>query len=210
MITDADLRTGNLTMGNRPGLILVDLSLGFSSPNSPLGGDFQAVLDANKQLLSVFRENNWPVYFTSVVYFDDETASVFRQRLPDLNLLRAGSDWVEIHPSLERQASEVIIEKQWPSAFFHTNLSTRITADDIDCLVVTGLTTSGCVRATAVDGLQHNYPVFVPRQACGDRNHSAHEASLHDIHAKYGNVLEMSELLALLSPKHLRVNPNTG
>lgn len=201
MTTDADLRTGKLTMGNRPGLILVDLSLGFSSPQSPLGGDFQTVLDANKQLLSVFRQNNWPVYFTSVVYFDDETASVFRQRLPDLNILQAGSDWVKIHSSLERQETEVIIEKQWPSAFFHTDLGTRITADDVDCLIVTGLTTSGCVRATAVDGLQYNYPVFVPRQACGDRNQSAHKASLHDIHAKYGNVLELNELLTLLSHK---------
>lgn len=201
MTADTNLRTGELTMGSRPGLILVDLSLGFSSAKSPLGGDFQKELDANKQLLSVFRKNNWPVYFTSVVYSDNDTASVFRQRLPDLNILKSGSDWVKIHPSLERQETEVIIEKQWPSAFFHTDLGTRLTADDVDCLIVTGLTTSGCVRATAVDGLQYNYPVFVPRQACGDRNQTAHKASLHDIHAKYGNVLELSELLALLSQK---------
>lgn len=199
MTADTNLRTGELTMGSRPGLILVDLSLGFSSDKSPLGGDFQAVLDANKQLLSVFRKNNWPIYFTSVVYSDNDTASVFRQRLPDLNILQAGSDWVKIHPCLERQETEFIIEKQWPSAFFHTDLGTRITADDVDFLVVTGLTTSGCVRATAVDGLQHNYPVFVPHQACGDRNQSAHQASLHDIDAKYGNVLDLDALLNMLS-----------
>ena len=93
---------------------------------------------------------------------------------------------------------ETVIEKQWASAFFGTDLAERLAAAEVDSLVVTGLTTSGCVRATVVDALQHEYPVVVPREAVGDRNPAAHEANLFDMDAKYGDVLSLEEVLALL------------
>jgi nicotinamidase-related amidase len=196
---DKDLKTGALALGKRPALILVDLSLGFCSPQSPLGGEFKDVVQANLQLLSLFRQHNWPVFFTTVVYQNKEQASVFRQRLPDLNILQQGSDWTEIHPDLNKQQNEYLIEKQGPSGFFATPLVEQLRLEQADSLVITGLTTSGCVRATVVDALQYNYPVFVPKQACGDRNASAHDANLHDMHAKYAEVLGLDALMEQLS-----------
>lgn len=190
-----DLRTGSLSIGTRPALIVVDMSLGFTNTDSPLGGDFQGVKTANLALLTAFRDKQLPVFFTTVVYKDRHSASVFRQRLPDLNILRAGSHWVEIDPYLLPQDNEVIIEKSWPSAFFATDLAQQLTDNQADSLVITGLTTSGCVRASAVDGLQHNYPLFVPKETCGDRNRAAHKANLHDIHAKYGQVCTLEWLI---------------
>lgn len=196
---DKDLKTGALALGKRPALILVDLSIGFCSPKSPLGGDFSTVIQANRQLLNTFRQHSWPVFFTTVVYQNEHQASIFRQRLPDLNILQQGSHWTEIHPELDKQQNEHLIEKHWPSGFFATQLAEQLVLEEVDSLVVTGLTTSGCVRATVVDALQHNYPVFVPDQACGDRNISAHEANLHDMHAKYAQVMDMDALMAQLS-----------
>jgi nicotinamidase-related amidase len=194
--TDRDLAIGALSLGLRPALIVVDLSNGFSDPASPLGGNFDNQITEINNLLTTFRAKNLPVYFTSVVYHDESIASVFRRRLPDLNILKANSDWVKINDKLHVKADEQIIEKQWPSAFFKTQLVAQLEKDSVDSIVVVGLTTSGCVRATVVDGLQHNYPVFVVPEACGDRNLSAHHASLHDMHAKYAVVIPVKDLCA--------------
>jgi len=191
---DRDLAIGTLSLGECPALIVVDLSNGFSDPASPLGGKFDSQITHINELLTAFRAKQFPVYFTSVVYHDESTASVFRRRLPDLNILQASSEWVQINTQMNRQPDELIIEKQWPSAFFKTQLITHLETNAVDSIVVVGLTTSGCVRATVVDGLQHNYPVFVAPEACGDRNVSAHKASLHDMHAKYALVVPTQEL----------------
>ena len=194
--TECDLATGELALGERPALILVDMSNGFTSSESPLGGEFESVINANKQLLDEFRQCDLPVFFTSVVYSDDLQASVFRTRLPALNILQAGSEWVQIHESLTPLVSETVIEKQGPSGFFQTQLAGILAEHGADSLVITGLTTSGCVRATVVDGLQHNYPVFVPAEACGDRNQAAQQANLHDMHAKYAVVTSVGQILS--------------
>lgn len=193
---DRDLATGTLSLGACPALIVVDLSNGFSDPASPLGGNFDKQISQINGLLKVFRAKKLPVYFTSVVYHDESAASVFRQRLPDLNILQPASDWVKINSKLERTPDEPIIEKQWPSAFFKTQLAPQLEEHSVDSIVVVGLTTSGCVRATVVDGLQHNYSVFVVPEACGDRNLTAHDANLHDMHAKYAVVIPAEELRA--------------
>jgi maleamate amidohydrolase len=193
---DRDLAIGRLSMGLCPALIVVDLSNGFSDPASPLGGDFDSQISQINGLLEAFRAKQLPVYYTSVVYHDEATASVFRRRLPDLNILQASSEWVKINSKIKKEPNELIVEKQWPSAFFKTQLVAQLEKDSVDSIVVVGLTTSGCVRATVVDGLQHNYPVFVVPEACGDRNLSAHHASLHDMHAKYAVVIPAQDLCA--------------
>jgi nicotinamidase-related amidase len=193
---DRDLATGTLSLGVCPALIVVDLSNGFSDPASPLGGDFDKQISQINGLLKVFRAKKLPIYFTSVVYHDETTASVFRRRLPDLNILKPSSDWVKINKKIVLNPDELIIEKQWPSAFFKTQLAAKLEENSVDSIVVVGLTTSGCVRATVVDGLQHNYPVFVVPEACGDRNLTAHDANLHDMHAKYAVVIPAEKLCA--------------
>ncbi len=190
-----DLAREDVGLGQRPALVVVDMVNGFTDPACSLGSDCPEVVEANKQLLDGFRKQVLPVFFTTVIYRNDEQASVFRQRLPALNQLTPDSHWVEVDAALERRDEEPLIEKCWASSFFDTDLDAQLKNQRADSLVVTGLTTSGCVRATVLDGLQSNYPVVVPREAVGDRNQSAHEANLHDMHAKYADVVSVDDVL---------------
>lgn len=190
-----DLDRHSLGLGPRPALVLVDVIEGFTNPGCPLGSEADAVVGACARLLEAFRDRALPVFFTTVVYRDPERARVFRARLPALEVLSPDSDWVRVDPRVAPREEEPVIEKQWASGFFATPLGKLLAEAGADSLVVAGLTTSGCVRATAVDGLQHDYPVVVPRQAVGDRNPQAHEANLFDLNAKYADVLDLQEVL---------------
>jgi len=156
---------------------------------------------ANARLLAAFRERGLPVFFTTVIYHSDDQATVFRRRLPALEVLKPCSDAVRIDRRLAPRAGEELVEKCYASSFFGTDLARRLQAAGVDSLVVTGLTTSGCVRATVVDGLQYDYPVFVPADAVGDRNTEAHAANLHDMHAKYADVVDSLTVIAALPPR---------
>ncbi len=118
--------------------------------------------------------------------------------MPALLTLEAGSRWVEIDPRIAPLPGEPVLTKLFASAFFGTELSSLLAAAGCDTSIVTGASTSGCVRATAVDALQHGYRPIVPREAVGDRNPDAHEANLYDIDAKYGDVVPVEEALARL------------
>ncbi len=191
-----DLNRNSLGIGKKPALILVDMINGFTHEQCPLGSSCQSVIDANAELLQKFREKNLPIFFTTVVYRDDQQARVFRDRIEALNLLTPDSVWVNVDEQLAMKEGEVLIEKQWPSAFFKTSLDDKLRSLGVDSIVVTGLTTSGCVRATVVDGLQYDYPVVVAKEAVGDRNANAHEANLFDMHAKYADVLTIDAILS--------------
>jgi len=193
-----DLERNHLGLGNKPALIVVDMIKGFTDPACPLGCDCPEVVAANVRLLREFHSSGLPVYFTTVVYHHEDHAPVFRRRIDALNVLTPDSEWVKVDERLDLRSGDVLIEKQWASAFHKTDLDHRLRARGVDSLVVTGLTTSGCVRATAVDGLQYDYPVVVPREAVGDRNSDAHEANLFDLHAKYADVQSVDEVIASL------------
>ncbi|MGD8384792.1 MAG: isochorismatase family protein [Lysobacterales bacterium] len=194
----ADLERHALGLGERPALVLVDVINGFTDPACPLGSEADSVVAACGELLAAFRARRLPVFFTTVVYRDASQARVFRQRLPALNVLKADSEWVRIDARLAPVEGEAVIEKQWASGFFKTDLVERLRAAEADSVVIGGLTTSGCVRATAVDGLQHDYRVVVVSEATGDRNVTAHESNLFDLQAKYADVLDLRGVLALL------------
>ncbi len=195
----SDLERHAVSLGQRPALLLVDMLNGFTDPSSPLGCNADDVVAANARLLTAFREADLPVFFTTVVYHNDEQAPVFRRRLPALELLKPGSDAVAIDKRLAPRPNEPVIEKQYASSFFGTDLAERLRESQADSLVVTGLTTSGCVRATVVDGLQNDFPTLVPADAVGDRNLDAHAANLHDMHAKYAEVTESGAIIESLS-----------
>ena len=192
------LKATELKLGQRPALILVDLIKGFTDPVCPLGSDCTEVITANQQLLQAFRDRKLPVFFTTVVYEHFEQARVFRSKIPALNILTPESRWVEVDLRLEKCADEVLIAKRWASAFFGTDLKRHLDDCGVDSLVVTGLTTSGCVRATAVDGLQSDYPVIIPCEAVGDRDPAAHVANLNDLDRKYASVITLSKVLEQL------------
>jgi nicotinamidase-related amidase len=189
---------GRTGFGERPALVVVDLNVGFTDPASPLRCELEDVVEANRRLLEAFRAARLPVLFTTVA-FDEaarQAASVFIEKVPALLALQPGSRWVEIDPRLAPREGEPVLVKAFASAFFATPLVSILTAHRCDTVVVTGASTSGCVRATAVDALQHNYRVVVPREAVGDRNPDAHEANLYDIDTKYGDVVPLADALA--------------
>lgn len=192
----SNLHQNQLGLGRSPALLVVDMINGFTDPACPLGSNCPEVVAANIELLTAFRDRALPIFFTSVVYHNDQQASVFRAKVPALNVLTPGSHWVDIDSRMGRLASEPLVEKQWASAFYGTDLNSQLRALDVDSLVVTGLTTSGCVRASAVDGLQNNYRTVVALEAVGDRNPEAHQANLFDLNAKYADVLSVAEIVA--------------
>ena len=186
-------------MGSHPALIVVDVVVGFTDPSCPLGSDAESVVSANVQLMNAFHQAQLPVVLTTVIYRNDHEASVFRARIPALNLLTPDSHWVKFDPRLPIADDDLQLEKRHASSFHGTELDQWLTDRNVDSVVVTGLTTSGCVRATAVDGLQNNYRVVVPREACGDRDPKAHEANLYDLNAKYADVVPLDSVLAALT-----------
>lgn len=192
----SNLQHNQLGLAQSPALLVVDMINGFTDPACPLGSNCPEVVAANIELLTAFRDRALPIFFTSVVYHNDQQASVFRAKVPALNVLTPGSHWVDIDSRMGRLASEPLVEKQWASAFYGTDLNSQLRALDVDSLVVTGLTTSGCVRASAVDGLQNNYRTVVALEAVGDRNPEAHQANLFDLNAKYADVLSVAEIVA--------------
>jgi nicotinamidase-related amidase len=125
-------------------------------------------------------------------------ASVFIEKVPALLALEAGSPWVEIDPRIAPAPDEPVLVKSFASAFFGTPLSSLLASAGVDTVIVTGASTSGCIRATAVDALQHGYRAVVPREAVGDRNPAAHEANLFDLDTKYADVVSLEETLAYL------------
>ncbi|QBY04520.1 isochorismatase family protein [Thalassotalea sp. HSM 43] len=194
-----DLHKNSLGLGDRPALILVDMINGFTDPECPLGSHCPDVVAANQQLLAAFRAANLPVFFTTVVFHNESQARVFRDKINDLDLLTPESKWVQVDQRLTPTADEAVIEKRWASGFFQTDLAQQLLAVAADSIVVTGLTTSGCVRATVVDGLQHNYKVTVAREAVGDRNSDAHQANLFDMNAKYADVVSVEHIINKIS-----------
>jgi maleamate amidohydrolase len=191
---------GRAGFGTRPALVVVDVNCGFTDPQSPLVCDLDDVLVAIQRLLRETRAAGFPVVYTTVSYTeaDRRTAAVFIEKVPALLTLEAGSRWVEIDPRIAPLPDEPVLNKLFASAFHGTALATFLAASRCDSLIVTGASTSGCVRATVVDALQHGYRPIVPRDAVGDRNPDAHEANLYDIDAKYGDVVSVDEVVAHL------------
>jgi maleamate amidohydrolase len=186
--------------GKRPALLVVDFINGFTDPSSPLGDDFSSQLEATNQLLSSFRRADLPVTYTVIEYepgFGD--AGVFIQKVPSLSVLLRGSPMCAIDDRIRPGLGDYIVSKKYASAFFGTNLDTHLRNHGIDTLVIVGCTTSGCVRASAVDSLQHGYRTIVVREGCGDRAAGPHEANLFDIDAKYGDVVALSECLSYVN-----------
>ena len=195
---------GRLSFGQRPALLIVDFVMAYLDEASPLYANVEAALASNERLLAAAREASIPVYFTNVVYeADGLDGGLFYKKIPSLRVFLKGSPLGAFPPSLEPLDSEHVISKQFASAFFNTSLTEMLTSQGIDTLLVTGLSTSGCVRATALDALQSGFAPFVVRDACGDRHPAPHEANLFDLQAKYAEVISETEAIAFLRTPRL-------
>jgi maleamate amidohydrolase len=189
----------SVRLGRRPAVLVVDFSCGFTDPECPLGSDLSDSVEATKRLLDAARGKGLPVLFTTIGFdASGKDGALWLQKVPTLAELQVGGHWVEIDPRLERREDETIIVKKGASAFFGTNLPAILVSQGVDSAVLCGATTSGCIRATAIDLLQYGFPTLVPRECVGDRAQAPHEANLFDIQAKYADVVSVEEALAYI------------
>jgi maleamate amidohydrolase len=188
--------------GDRPALLIVDFVNGFNDADAFGGGNIDAAIKKTRGLLDAFRHYGLPVAFTRVVYADDGSdAGIFCKKAPKLAELDEDNPLSHVVPELEPVPGEYIVRKTMPSAFFGTNLQNWLTLKQVDTLVHTGCTTSGCVRASVIDGLSYNYYNIVATDGVGDRAIGPHEANLFDMGQKYADLHSCEEIKVILDEK---------
>jgi maleamate amidohydrolase len=185
--------------GERPAIVVVDLTNGFTDPSEPTGADLTEVVAASAELIAAGRAAGVPVVFTTIAYTPAEAdgdAVTWLTKAPGMRALREGSRAVALDDRLPVEPGDHLITKKGASAFFGTGLAALLAGLRVDTVLVCGATTSGCVRASVVDAVQSGFPVLVPRQCVGDRAQGPHEANLFDIQAKYGDVIELADAVS--------------
>lgn len=199
MITDAKsnyagVYDNRIGFGQKPALILVDFVEAYFDRESPLFADVEQPLAAALELVEAARAARVPVIYTNVVYHPSLIdGGRFAQKVAPLAGFAKGHPYGEWAEGIDPDENELVISKQYASAFFGTSLASTLTAAGIDSLIITGLTTSGCVRATCIDCCSHGFIPLVVEEAVGDRHEGPHNANLFDMNAKYGDVISMNE-----------------
>ena len=188
------LESHSTGIGDYPALVVVDMCKAFIDSSSPLGFECNELIQANINLVNKFRLNKFPVIFTTTIYRNPSEANVFRSKIPALNILEPESDAVTFIDDLAPSIDEILIEKKFASAFFQTKLIDSLHKMKADSIVICGVTTSGCVRATAVDSLQNNFPTTIAKDCVGDRDLDAHNANLYDLQSKYADVIHSNSI----------------
>jgi maleamate amidohydrolase len=191
---------GRIGFGKRPALLIVDFINAYVTDSSPLyAPDVVTAVDETIPLLSLARQKQIPVLYTKVLYNKNfRDGGIFIQKVPVLKTMVEGEPLAEIVPQLTPIESDIIIVKQYASAFFGTSLAATLTSLGVDTILLTGCSTSGCIRASAVDGMQYGFRVIVPRECVADRHPGPHEANLFDINSKYGDVVSKGEVMEYL------------
>jgi nicotinamidase-related amidase len=186
--------------GERPALLIIDMLKAFTNPQMMLGANLDNEIEAIKPLLAVAHERKIPVIFSTVIYNDADLkdAGIWALKQKGVITLKGDTDGVEVDPRLEFRATDSLLVKKYASCFFGTDLVARLVSQRVDTLIITGCTTSGCVRASAVDAVQTGFRPMVVREAVGDRSKAAHEQSLFDLNAKYADVVSLDETLHYL------------
>ena len=186
-------------LGSRPALVVIDFSCGFTASRDGFpGGDFDAELAQTRRLLDAMR-GRFPVILTTIAYDDPaREGGWWYAKVPWLERFRRPSAAVEIDGRLGSDPGDELLVKPYPSSFHATGLDRRLRAAGVDTLVIAGCTTSVCVRATALDAMQHGYRAIVAREAVGDFNPLLHDVHLHDLDARYADVTPVDEVLAHL------------
>lgn len=189
-----------LGFGQRPALLVIDFAKAYLDRTSPLYAGVEDTLASTGRVLEAARRAGIPRVFTRVV-LDDALleVNVFFRKVPSLRVFGAGCPLGELADELSPRPDELVVTKQYASAFFGTSLASTLTASGVDSVLLTGLTTSGCVRATGVDAMQHGFVPIVVEEAVGDRDERPHRANLFDLDAKYADVVSEDEVLAHLA-----------
>jgi len=186
-------------IGVRPAVCVVDFVNGFMDASIFGGGNIPASVAKTVGLLAAARRRGLPVAFSRVVFAEDGSDDcAFVRKVPALATLTEHASASQIVPQLKPAPNETILRKTQPSGFFGTGYAERLRQLGIDTLIVAGCTTSGCVRATVVDAMSHNFRTIVARDCVGDRSLSAHDANLFDMEQKYADLMDSEEIIALL------------
>jgi maleamate amidohydrolase len=185
--------------GSRPALLLIDFCQAYFEPGNALYSEVDDAIASALRIRKAARAAGVPVILTNVVYHSSgiDGGRFFEKAMPLKNFLK-GSPMGAWGPGLEPFDDELVISKQYPSAFFGTSLSSTLTAAGIDSVILTGLTTSGCIRASCIDSMSYGFKTAVVSEACGDRHAAPHEANLFDMNAKYADVVSEAETIAFL------------
>ena len=186
--------------GKRPALLVIDMINAFTDPSMMLGADLDGPIEATRQMLQVAHVKGVPVLFSTVSYSEpgQKDAGIWALKQKGAVTLVTGSHGVQIDERLQFAPGDSLLVKKYASCFFGTDLVSRLLARNIDTLVIAGCTTSGCVRATAVDACQTGFRPMIVREAVGDRSEAAHVQSLFDLDAKYGDVVTLEDTLNYL------------
>jgi len=188
--------------GEKCALVIVDFTVGFNDPKWFGGGNIDASIRRTVGLLAFARKTGMPVAHTKVIYAKDgANAGVFAMKAPRLKLLTADNPAADIVPELYPREGELVIAKTEPSAFFNTGLAPWLSIRRVDTVIIAGCTTSGCIRASVVDAMSHNFRPIVPRDCVGDRAIGPHEANLFDMQQKYADVMDRDEIIAALEAR---------
>ena len=179
---------GSLGPGEHPALLLVDPATAYTDEASPLYAGVETAVEGMHRLKAAARKHRIPVYVTRVRYSGPGDGGLFARKVPATRVWHESSPWGQFIPGLAPETGETLITKQYPSAFFGTPLASLLSAARIDTVLIAGLTTSGCIRATALDALQHGFIPIVAEDAVGDRHPDIHRANLLDIQAKIADV----------------------
>jgi maleamate amidohydrolase len=202
---DADYAAGGfggaLTFGKRPALLLIDVVMAYLTPGAPLyDARFQDALESCERLTAAARAAGVPVVFTNVVYrAGGLDGGLFYRKVPALEAFLEGSPGGAFPATLQPGPDDVVVTKQYASAFFGTSLASTLHAMGVDTLLMTGFSTSGCVRASTLDALQSGFVPFVVGDACGDRDARPHEANLFDLSKKYAEVVDEATAIGLMA-----------
>lgn len=199
-VTDQDSTfAGRLRPGRRPAVLVIDMMRAYYTHGSPFCLPSRASVDAAAAVLDAARQAGVPVIHTLVSYSQEDLDSlVFLRKIPALRALAEGAALGEPMPEVAPHDGEVVLVKQQASAFYDTDLTEQLRRSGVDTVVIVGVSTSGCVRATAVDAVQRNLIPLVVREAVGDRTASVHDATLFDLQAKYAEVIGLDDALRLL------------
>ena len=189
--------SGRVGFGEKPAILVVDFVRGFTDLSGPRGMDLSAEMRQTLRILNVAREKGVPIIYTTVGWEAERTDNVvWLKKVRAARALVVGSEWGEVDPILERRPEEAVVLKGFASAFFGTDLLTRLVSHRVDTVITTGCTTSGCVRATAVDAIGYGFHSVVVADAVGDRAIPPHLANLYDLDAKYADVVTTEDVLA--------------
>ena len=192
-----------LTPGSSPALIVIDMAKAYFESDAPLYlGEpvASSVKHSVARLIQAARADHIPVIFTAVRYQrGGADGGVFFRKVGALSCFEEGNRLGEFVEPIIPTPDDVVVIKQYASSFFATSLASTLTALRVDTLVVVGVSTSGCVRATALDACQHGFVPIVVRDACGDRSATVHEANLFDLQQKYAEVYSEAEALVYLA-----------